>query len=166
MILSPPVPPSIIGQTVTGKICDIVKRGRGQFGFIFIGEGSRAETPRIYFSFKDYNEENFPPHRGYLVEFECAEDDAKRAYASNVRLTAKGIEEASERNAKYPSIAEKEKEPGDERERRGRRPKKDLGEGRSVVLKVTCEGMSETKQVTADVTQSLGRKLANRCKFN
>ena len=32
-----PVPKEFCGQIKTGKICDIWKRGRGQFGFIFIG---------------------------------------------------------------------------------------------------------------------------------
>lgn len=157
-IMSPSVPKSMIGTTVTGKICDIVKRGRGQFGFILIGEGSRSETPRIYFSFKDYTEANYPPRRSYLVEFECSEDDSERAFASNVRLTAEGLKEASERDAKYQANSETKKEPTGER--RVRRPRKDVGEGRTVVLKVTCEGMTETKQVTANVTQSIG-KIAN-----
>ena len=154
-ILSPLVPKSMIGTTVTGKICDIVMRGRGQFGFIFIGEGSRTETPRIYFSFKDYTETTFPPRRGYLVELECAEDETQRAYATNVRLTAEGLKEATERDAKYQSNPDNKKEPTGER--RVRRPRKDYGEGRTVVLKVTCEGMTETKQVTANVTQSIGK---------
>ena len=154
VILSPPVPASMIGTTASGKICDVVKRGRGQFGFIFIGEGSRSETPRIYFSFKDYSDTSFPPRRGYLVEFECAEDEAKRAYACNVRLTADGLKEATERDLKYQSNPENKKESTGER--RVRKPRKDFGEGRSVVLKVTCEGKSESKQVTADVTQSIG----------
>lgn len=154
VILSPPVPASMIGTTVSGKICDVVKRGRGQFGFIFIGEGSRSETPRIYFSFKDYSDTGFPPRRGYLVEFECAEDDTKRAYACNVRLTAEGIKEATDRDLKYQSNPDNKKESTGER--RVRKPRKDLAEGRSVVLKVTCEGKSESKQVTADVTQSIG----------
>ena len=153
-IMSPSVPKSMIGTTVTGKICDIVKRGRGQFGFILIGEGTRSETPRIYFSFKDYTEVNYPPRRSYLVEFECSEDDSERAFASNVRLTPEGLKDASERDAKHQANPEAKRDPV--AERRVRRPRKDVGEGRTVVLKVTCEGMTETKQVTANVTQSIG----------
>lgn len=153
--MSPPVPKSMIGTTVTGKICDIVKKGRGQFGFIFIGEGTRTETPRIYFSFKDYTETNFPPRRGFLVEFECAEDESERSFASKVRLTPEGLIEAGARDVRYQANSEMKKETTGER--RVRRPRKEVGEGRTVVLKVTCEGRDETKQVTANVTQSIGK---------
>lgn len=156
--MSPPVPKSMIGTTVTGKICDIVKKGRGQFGFIFIGEGTRTETPRIYFSFKDYTETNFPPRRGFLVEFECAEDDSERSFASKVRLTPEGLIEAGARDVRYQANSEMKKESNGER--RVRRPRKAVGEGRTVVLKVTCEGRDETKQVTANVTQSIGKSSA------
>ena len=156
--MSPPVPKSMIGTTVTGKICDIVKKGRGQFGFIFIGEGTRTETPRIYFSFKDYTETNFPPRRGFLVEFECAEDDSERSFASKVRLTPEGLIEAGARDVRYQANSEMKKESNGER--RVRRPRKEVGEGRTVVLKVTCEGRDETKQVTANVTQSIGKSSA------
>lgn len=155
IIPTPPFPLAQIGQTVSGKICDIVKRGRGQFGFIYVGEGPHSETPRVYFSFKEYTETKFPPRRGYLVEFECAEDDTDRVFASNVRLTAEGMKEAEEREEKYLSNPDNRREQNGER--RERRQRKDEEEGRNVVLKVTCEGESETKQVTANVAQSIGK---------
>lgn len=155
IIPSPPFPLAKIGETVSGKICDIVKRGRGQFGFIYVGEGPHSETPRVYFSFKEYTETKFPPRRGYLVEFECAEDDTDRVFASNVRLTTAGMKEAEEREEKYLSNPDSRREQNGER--RERRQRKDEEEGRNVVLKVTCEGESETKQVTANVAQSIGK---------
>ena len=155
IIPSPPFPLDQLGKTVNGKICDIVKRGRGQFGFIYVGEGPHSETPRVYFSFKEYSEAQFPPRRGYLVEFECAVDDSDRVFASNVRLTEAGMKEAHERELKYLTNPENRREPGlGPRERRQR---KDEDEGRNVVLKVTCEGETETKQVTANVAQSIGK---------
>jgi hypothetical protein len=141
-------------KTVTGKICDIVKRGRGQFGFIHIGEGpKRSDTPRIYFSFKDFTETKFPPRRGYLVEFECAKDQSNRSYAANVKLTEEGLKEAEERDLKYMI------NPDNKRESTGgeRKPRRDEMEGRNIVLMVTCEGESETKQITANVAHSIGK---------
>lgn len=155
IIPSPPFPLAQLGLTVSGKICDIVKRGKGQFGFIYVGEGLHSVTPRVYFSFKEYTETKFPPRRGYLVEFECAEDASDRVFASNVRLTAAGAKEAEEREEKYLSNPDNRKDQNGER--RERRQRKDEDEGRSVVLKVTCEGESETKQVTANVAQSIGK---------
>jgi hypothetical protein len=151
-----------MGQTATGKICDIVRRGRGQFGFIFIGdgEGTRADTPRIYFNFKDYTETKFPPRRGYLVEFTCAEDDEKRVFASDVKLTVQGLQEAAVREEEFQKrVASGEKreprEPREPRERRERRVREE--DDRTVTLKVTCEGKSGEKQITAKVGQSIGK---------
>lgn len=154
--VSVPIPPSLIGKTVTGKICDIVRRGRGQFGFIFIGEGeaTRADTPRIYFNFKDYTEERFPPRRNYVVSFTCLEDDEKRVYASNVQLTPQGAKDAEVREEEYlKRTAGEKREP---RERRERREKRDEDE-RTVTLMVTCEGKSGEKQITAKLSQSIGK---------
>ena len=151
-----PIPPSLIGKTATGKICDIVRRGRGQFGFIYIGEGeaTRADTPRIYFNFKDYTETRFPPRRNYVVSFTCLEDDEKRVYASNVQLTPQGAKDAEVREEEYlKRTAGEKREP---RERRERRDKRDDDE-RTVTLMVTCEGKSGEKQITAKLSQSIGK---------
>ena len=156
VIPSPPFPIGDLGKTVSGKICDIVKRGRGQFGFIYVGEGSHSETPRVYFSFKEYTETKFPPRKGYLVEFECAEDDTDRVFAQNVRLTTVGLKEAAEREEKFLSNPDNIRK-DQNGERRERRQKKEELDGRSVVLKVTCEGETETKQVTANTAQSIGK---------
>ena len=154
-----PVPPELIGKTAVGKIETIVRRGRGQFGFIFIGEGegSRATTPRIYFNFKDYVETRFPPRRGYLVSFMCEEDDEGRPYATNLTLTPTGLVEAEQREEEYlKRTATSTGEPRVPRERRERRDKRDDDE-RTVTLMVTCEGKSGEKQITAKLSQSIGK---------
>lgn len=147
LIPSVPVPPELMGQVAIGKICDIVRRGRGQFGFIFIGdgEGTRADTPRIYFNFKDYTETKFPPRRGYLVQFVCAEDDEKRVFASEVKLTEQGLQEATVREEEFQKrvASGEKKEPREPRERRDRRVREE--DDRTVTLKVTCEGKSGVK---------------------
>jgi hypothetical protein len=154
IIPSPELPEELFGKTLTGKISDIVKRGRGQFGFIFVGEGARNEIPRVYFSFNNYTETSFPPRKGYMVEFECGKDDSGRSFAQEVRLTEEGLKEAEMRVAADQSRQENKKENPtiDRKERR----RKDEEGGRNVVLKVTCEGYEETKQVTANVAQSIG----------
>lgn len=153
IIESPDLPEELFGKTLSGKISDIVKRGRGQFGFIFVGEGPRNETPRVYFSFNNYTETKYPPRKGYLVEFECGKDDSGRSFAQDVRLTEEGLKEAEERVVADQSKQGSKTYPtSDRRERR----RKDEEEGRNVVLKVTCEGHEETKQVTANVAQSIG----------
>lgn len=156
VIPSPPFPLAQLGQTVSGKICDVVKRGRGQFGFIYVGEGSHSETPRVYFNYKEYTETKYPPRKGYLVEFECSEDDSDRVFARNVRLTTIGLKEAADRDEKF--LSSRDNTPKEQNgERKERRQKKEDSDGRSVVLKVTCEGESETKQVTANTSLSIGK---------
>jgi hypothetical protein len=143
-----PVPIEFYGETKTGKICDIVrKKGKSLFGFIYIGEGGREVAPRIYFSFKNYIEERFTPRKGFLVEFDCGEDSAGRAFASSVHLTEDGIKDAEEKEKKYLSS-----NPDNRREKR-----ETVDDGRSVVLAVTCEGKEGIQQVTANVAQSIGK---------
>jgi hypothetical protein len=152
-----PVPEEFCGLIKTGKICEILKRGRGQFGFIFIGEGGRDVAPRIYFSFKNYTEERFSPRKGYLVQFECCRDDSGRAFASDIKLTEDGIKDAEEKEQKYLSNPANKRDPTGER----RPNSKNFDDGRSVILQVTCEGKEETKPVTANVRQSIGKLKHN-----
>ena len=154
IILSPPIPKSMIGTTAVGKISDVVKKGRAHYGFIVIGEGTRDLTPRIYFNFKEYTETKFPPRRGHIVEFMCAEDSSERAYAENVRLTKEGSVAAAEKDLKYQAGIKKVS--GEVKERRVRR---EVKEGRSIKLTVSCEGKDETQMVDADVTQSIGKTI-------
>lgn len=159
---SVPVPPEMVGKTgVLGKVADVVKKGHGQFGFIYIGEGeeAKADAPRIYFNFKDY-EAIFPPRRGYLVQFNVLQDDGGRAYAADVKLTEQGVQEATVRDEEFKKkLAAEGKEPRAPRERRERRERRDDAgdDSRTVTLKVTCEGKVGEKQVTAKVGQSIGR---------
>lgn len=155
---SVPVPPELIGTTVAGRICDIVRRGRGQFGFIFIGDdenSSRADTPRVYFNFKDYTETKFPPRRGYLVQFTCAEDDEKRVLATDVKLTEQGLQEATIREEEFQKkvASGEQRAPRERRERRERSDEDEI----PVALKVTCEGKVGEKQITVKLSQSIGK---------
>lgn len=143
---SAPVPPELVGKSgVEGKIYDIVRKGRGNFGFINLQqqpdatgeEGqqprNRAEIPRIYFNFKDY-EGPFVPRRGYLVSFSVTQDDAGRPYASLVRLTPKGLEEATKRDEEIKAKAAVE---GGERKEPRPRQRTAPVDSRMVTLKVT-----------------------------
>jgi hypothetical protein len=143
---SVPVPPEFVGKKKSGKIQDIVKRGRGQFGFILIGDGPRSETPRIYFNFKDFIETKFPPRRGYLVDFKVSEDEEKRICATEVKLTEEGLKEAEEREVAFQQrlIAE------------GKTPKERV-EPRTINLKVTCHGKSGEKTISTKVNQMIGK---------
>lgn len=161
------VPSDLIGKAAVGEICDIIKRGRGKFGFIYIGEGefSRSETPRIYFNFKDYDDKVYLPRRGYSVEFVCKTDESNRPYAAEITLTAKGLEQAQAREAKISSdgapkvirevdVIEAETEKISARRRRPRRNFDD----RSISLVVQCDGKGdESKIIDAKLSQSIGK---------
>jgi len=140
---SVPVPTSLMGKKATGKIQDIVKRGRGHFGFILIGDGPRSETPRIYFNFKDFIETKFPPRRGYLVEFKVSEDEEKRTCATEVKLTEEGMKEAEEREEAF--------------QKRMAAEGRTIREPRTITLKVTCHGKSGEKSITTKCNQMIGK---------
>jgi hypothetical protein len=170
--VSAPVPEDMIGTEQVGRICDVIKKGRGKFGFIFIGldeSKPRAETPRIYFNFKDYAEDNkFPPRRGYQVSFSCAKDDDGRACATNIQITPEGLVLAEERNTKYLAEQALKKErvelgaDGDEKgagggEKKKRVRKRPVDE-KAIPLRVTCEGKpGEEKIVEARLSESIGK---------
>ena len=155
-----PVPVEMMGTVVTGKITDLVRRGRGQFGFILIGDGPRTESPRIYFNFKDYSDPKFPPRRGYLVELLCSEDDEKRPYATNVKLTELGQEEAEAREEEY----KKKQASGEGVKRNGRirRERREIeDDDRTVTLRVTCDDKDEVIELAVKVNQSIGKLKYN-----
>jgi len=104
-----PVPPSLIGKSCLGRVHNVMMKGRTPFGWIYIDGGNAempiAETPRVYFSFRDYAEaEEYPARKGWQVEFDVTEDEEKRPYAKSIKLTAKGVETAKEHKAKVEAL--------------------------------------------------------------
>jgi len=171
-----PVPAAFLGTTKEGKICDIIKKGQEKFGFIYIGDGTTAheETPRIYFNFKDFEDADYVPRKGYSVAFKCLNDDKGRAYASALTLTEEGKTQAAEREALIKSTAREPRAAGEPRAPREKKEKAEGGAGgearpkrerkpravdeRTVQLKVTCVGKgSEEKELTARLGESIGR---------
>lgn len=176
--VSAPVPEELMGTSQVGRICDVTNRTRGKFGFIFIGldeEKPRAETPRIYFSFKEYSEDNkFPPRRGYQVSFTCGRDEEDRACAKDIKITPEGLVLAEERDAKYlaeqaakkeraeKAVAEKPAANGEEKPTEGgekkKRVRKRAVDERELSLTVTCEGKADEKKVVvAKLAESIGK---------
>jgi len=163
---SVPVPPEMIGKHCVGIITAIIRRGRVKFGFIHIGDEKTptTEAPRIYFSFQYLKDTSLILRKGYNVQFTVKKDEKDRPHAADIELTEAGKIGAAEREA---SIAQKrsEREASGEsaehadRERRPRRPRKVLEE-KNVVLKVTCDGVTGSKDITFDLNQSIG-KLKN-----
>lgn len=96
-----PVPSEMVGTSSIGNITTVILKGRGQFGWISADGGNaempRDETPRVYFNFKDYTSEEYPPRKGLQVSFDIAKDAEDRVYALNVKLTAQGLKTANER---------------------------------------------------------------------
>jgi hypothetical protein len=99
-----PVPESYVGKTFTGRISDVIRVGvpksRPAFGFINIGPNVEPEesTPRIYFKRGDYldpEEVHYLPRRGFEVEFTVNKSEEGKFYATGVKLTAAGREEAN-----------------------------------------------------------------------
>jgi len=98
---STPVPPDFIGQTKTGVVSVIVRKGRVRFGFIHLCPGPEIDeaAPRIYFSFNDLADSDVTVRRGYIVTLKCSKDEQDRAYATEIALTEEGKTIAAEREA-------------------------------------------------------------------
>jgi len=158
---STPVPPDFIGQTKTGVVSVIVRKGRVRFGFIHLCPGPEIDeaAPRIYFSFNDLADSDVTVRRGYIVTLKCSKDEQDRAYATEISLTEEGKTIAAEREAE---IAKRKVETGAEG---GEKPKKAPRERKAVEdkfvnLRVTCEGKEEEKVLSINAAQSVG-KLKN-----
>lgn len=98
-----PVPASMIGKSCIGRVNTLFYKGKVPYGWIYIDGGNAempvAETPRVYFSFKNFSDETYSPKKGFQVQFDIAEDETKRAYATNIKLTATGLKQAEEHKA-------------------------------------------------------------------
>jgi len=95
-----PVPPSMIGKSCIGRINTLFFKGKVPYGWINVDGGNAempaSETPRVYFSFKSFSDETYKPKRNLEVQFDIAEDEQKRPFAENVKLTANGQKQAAE----------------------------------------------------------------------
>lgn len=160
---SVPVPPSFVGQSKVGIVSAIIRKGRVKFGFINIGTGLEIDetAPRIYFSFAQLADSATTIRRGYQVSFLVSADEQQRAFADNVALTEEGKKiaaakevEIAARKSERPAAAEDSEKP-----KRAPRERKVLEE-KLVALNVTCEGNTETKSITFNFNQSVG-KLKN-----
>jgi len=159
--VSAPVPAELIGKTSKGVVTAIIRRGRLKFGFIHIGDETKPETPRIYFSFLHLKDSDTIFRKGYAVQFRCDQDDKGRAYAADIELTEEGKVGAAAREAVIAARRSEGKPEGAgaETEKRPRRPRKPVEE-KKVTLKVTCDGKSGEKNIEIDLNQSVG-KLKN-----
>mmetsp|Transcript_47300 Transcript_47300/g.96666 ORF Transcript_47300/g.96666 Transcript_47300/m.96666 type:complete len:249 (+) Transcript_47300:27-773(+) len=157
---STPVPAGFKGQKKVGVVSAIIRKGRGKFGFIHICPGPEIDeaAPRIYFNMEDIPATEGTMRRGYIVSFTCSTDETDRFFASGLSLTAEGKVIAAEREAAIAVRNPERKEGGEpaekkERARRERKPRED----KFVDMKVTCEGKSETKTITFNFAQSIGK---------
>ena len=172
---------SAYGKVQFGRVCDVLNRGREKFGFVYIlpsdgfvpknedgteglGFSLYGEYPRVYFSFSEWKEE-LKARKNDVVTFTVLKDDKDRPYASSVSFTPSGKTAAVAREeafklkaAEAPAKAPKSSEQVDaeKKERKEKKTRKPI-DTRSVVLKVTAEGFSETKEVTAVIGETLGK---------
>lgn len=177
---SVPVPDSLAGLVVFGRVCDVITRGRDKFGFIYITPQNHVagpddtknqfqgftQFPRIYFNFAEYTETDFKIRKNDLVTFTCKKDEKDRAFAAEITLTAAGKEEAAKREAAYAAQqrenaerppreprAPSEKGPGKPRVRKER----PIDE-RTVNLQITCVDFPGVKKdITAVLGESIGK---------
>lgn len=161
--VSVPVPPAFVGQNKVGIVSAIIRKGRVKFGFINICPGPEIDesAPRIYFSFAQLADSATTIRRGYQVSFLVSADEQQRAFADNVALTEEGKKvaaakevEIAARKSERPAAAEDSEKP-----KRAPRERK-VAEEKLVSLTVTCEGQAETKTITFNFAQSVG-KLKN-----
>ena len=169
---------SAFGKVQFGRVCDVLNRGREKFGFVYIlpsdgfvpkkedgteglGFSLYGEYPRVYFSFTEWKEE-LKARKNDVVTFTVLKDDKDRPYASNVSFTPSGKAAAAAREEAYklkaaeaPAKAPKSSEQVDA-EKKERKTRKPI-DTRAVVLKVTAEGFTETKEVTAVIGETLGK---------
>mmetsp|Transcript_95139 Transcript_95139/g.186692 ORF Transcript_95139/g.186692 Transcript_95139/m.186692 type:complete len:258 (+) Transcript_95139:62-835(+) len=158
---STPVPPSFVGQTKVGVVSAIIRKGRVKFGFINICPGPEIDeaAPRIYFNFTQMADSAVTIRRGYIVSFKVAADESSRAFAENIALTEEGKKIAAAKDAEI--AARQAAKPAEEGEKPKRAPRERKPQPEKPVnVKVTCEGKSETKDITINAAQSVG-KLKN-----
>lgn len=101
-IKSIPVPPELEGKMATGKIFDVSRGYRNNFGFILIdvANSTAAEKPKIYFNLAEFDSTEHIARRGYKVAFSVAKDEQGRFAATKVVLTPEGKVAAKERDIK------------------------------------------------------------------
>jgi hypothetical protein len=167
---SVPVSKNLVGKMSSGIISDVINRGRGKFGFIYVDPDeskSRNEWPKIYFNFKEFENKDIYPRRGYPVEFLCSTDEEGRVCATKVKLTAEGEVMAKDKAEKIAaerataSVAKETEEKNGQTEAkknfnkriRNRRVVSD----RVIPLRVTCDGKEGEKIINAKLSQSIGK---------
>jgi len=177
---------SLVGKTASGTIEKVIyAKAKFGFIYLNDGKPLTDNTPRIYYNFKNYtNLPDFPPKVSYEVEFQVEKDENGRTFAGNIKLTAAGLAAATARKEAFAKQMETEtkskadaqaakavkakeatsggaavatKDEG-EKKKKSKKPRKKVDPAtlKSVVLKVTCDGKSETKDVTATIGVSLG----------
>lgn len=180
------VPKEFAGQNKNGVICEIIKKDKNRFGFIYIGDGADlgAESPRIYFNFSEsgeWKEEAFVPRRGYQVAFQCGLDAQERAFASNIVLTEAGKTTAAEREeaikagggraaggakpAAKAAAPKKEKaaaaaagaEDKPKEPRVRQRRARNPENDRKINLKVTCKGKEGEQTIEVNLSETIGK---------
>ena len=97
-----PIPEDLVGKTSSGKIFDVSRGYRNNFGFILIDLAGAAasEKPKIYFNLTEYDSTEHIARRGYQVTFSVVKDEQGRFAATKVALTAEGKVAAKERDIK------------------------------------------------------------------
>lgn len=97
-----PVPEGLVGKTATGKIFDVSRGYRNNFGFILIdiADSTAAEKPKIYFNLTEFDSSAHIARRGYQVTFTVSKDEKDRFAATKVVLTAEGKVAAEQRDVR------------------------------------------------------------------
>lgn len=170
-----PVPESYIGTERFGRVCDVLNHGRERFGFIYItptdgfqpaaeegksGLSLYTSLPRIYFNAAEWKEaEGTRARKNDLVKFNCKKDDKDRPFASDVVFTPSGKTASAARDAAFAEAQKNAppKAPRAESDRPKSVKKERVRDERTVELKVTCDDISGTKDITACLGDTIGK---------
>jgi hypothetical protein len=154
-----PVSNEMVGETLTGIVLSVIRKGKMRFGFIGIGKDitNEQEMPRIYFNIMELSDRSVFLRRGYEVQFEVKKDSQDRPFASGIILTEDGKKVAAERE-EY--IAKRRAENPEEQGKRSTRDRRTPGEDKVVSIRISCEGKTDIRTMEFNLRDSMGRLKA------
>lgn len=159
-----PLPKDDLNKELVGRVAVVIRNAvaKSFYGFITVGEAApeSANTPSVYFDQRDVPEEYGRLRPGYIVTFTAKSFEGDKIKAVDMKLTDKGKEIQTEREAYLAEQKAKEADKPADPVPKADVPKKASSKQRKkkeINLKATCEGDPETKELTFDILLSVGR---------
>jgi len=146
-----PIPEDLVGKSTSGKIFDVSRGYRNNFGFILIdlaNSTAAADKPKIYFNLSEFDSTEHIARRGYQVTFTVVKDEKDRFAATKVTLTPEGKVAAKERDIR---VAEEKVQ----REAAGTTTKPDGGESKEEKKPRRVRTPNPNRDITINVSVSV-----------